>query len=155
MDASVTGDQRLTVVPIESENAPTSVIYDAALTNPWTVTFDDVPPADWLVDGETSEDLPEDLALAIITPAAYVDGDASGSLTEGDNVSAVACIGPDQMALLWVGAYTLPSTGFYLSIVGLNPGWSAVDINDGATGDEVPQPLSDATNLVIGGACAD
>lgn len=109
-------DLGIAAIP-QSEN-PSFLLYDAPMTDPWSVTLDGTPPSDHFVDtGDGS-------LIALEFLLVYGDTDSSDNVSEGDLPLYVAC--DDQgssLALIFLPEATDLLTAMSYVNQGLNPGW--------------------------------
>jgi hypothetical protein len=116
---------------VPSVDGATSVLFDQALTNPWSLGFSDAPPDDHLErDGG--------LATAVEIALSYLDLDGSGDLTDGDAPAEAVCLDDRAVAMLYVEPPTELYAAWVLTLQGLGAGWSPLAI--GADGSIARSP---------------
>jgi len=135
--------ERVAVVPGASSTTVTEPLYDGALSDPWTVTLDGAPPADHFGDLEGFGN------AALELPIAYLDADATESVSEGDSPIAYACWNTFPVALLYVPGLTDLVTAVSWTQYGLGTGWLATPLDS-----DVPQITGDdLLSLSIDASC--
>jgi hypothetical protein len=133
----------LTVVP--SVDGATSVLFDQALTNPWSLGFSDAPPDDHLErDGG--------LATAVEIALSYLDLDGSGDLTDGDAPAEAVCLDDRAVAMLYVEPPTELYAAWVLTLQGLGAGWSPLAI--GADGSIATITEAELVDVQVSGDCS-
>lgn len=140
-------DARLAVVPYVAFDggSVTSLVYDEAVTTPFTLTVSGAPPSDHATEPQPG------LVVAAEQPVPYLDSDRSGGWTDGDAKAGVLCIGAYEIALYWYEPATTLDTFWALASSGGTPGWTVLSI---AENDLVPVPDKGLVNASIVPACA-
>lgn len=127
---------------------PEAWLYDAALSDPWSITFSGDPPADHLVASDDSDAL-----WSAQFPVAYGDTDGSGTLNGSEGGLYLACLGDGVATAVWSSPPTELLPALYMAGTGGRAGWSAVVQQPDGAG---PLPLteSESAALVIGEGCS-
>jgi hypothetical protein len=149
------GSQRLTLISgVAMEGGDiTDLLYDGALTDPWSISVSGDAPESHMVDQ------PEfGLTMAWEYPFTYADNDGSGGPSDGDLPVSFACIGREYVLLYWMSPATTVETAFTYayswSLYGWTPGWFAASVDPMA-----PEPMpvaidpADLGSLELSEAC--
>ncbi|HNC98165.1 MAG TPA: hypothetical protein PKW90_18680, partial [Myxococcota bacterium] len=133
---------------IPQSDPVSSILYDAPLTDPWSVTVSGTPPTDHFVDTG------DGTLIALEFLLVYGDTDNSNSVSDGDVPLYVACddLG-DTLSLIYLPEVTDLRTGLSYVDQGLAPGWVGASIPaDGSSG---PTLLPESELLTLSTCAAD
>ena len=117
VDGSVDGLRMMLWPQAQAVHRVSSLLYEGALTDPWSITLDAAPDSDHLFDADGTE-------LALEFPLVYQDVDASGGPSDGDTAVLDACLdNGDQVALLYIPEVTSLATALTLANQRVGAGW--------------------------------
>lgn len=125
-----------------------SIVYDAPMTNPWSVTLSGIPPTDHFVD------VGDGNVIALEFLLVYADNDNSNGVSEGDQGLHVVCDDAgDTISLIYLPEVTDLALGLTYVDQGLTAGWvGAVIPADGMSG---PTILAESELLALSTCAAD
>jgi hypothetical protein len=125
-------DQRLALLPSALfDGVPvSSFLYNAPLTDPWSITITSEPPAD-----HQEYDSESGLFTAGEIPASYVDESGDGVPGKGDQLGYFTCYDGMPVVAMWLSPALTLETAYYLAAFqaefGWQPGWypNALDMS--------------------------
>ncbi len=138
----------LGIAAIPQAESVSSIVYDAPMSDPWSVTLSGTPPTDHFVD------MGDGNVIALEFLLVYSDTDNSDSVSEGDLPLHVVCDDAgDTISLIYLPEVTELATGLSYVEQGLTPGWvGAVIPADGMSG---PTILAESELLALSTCAAD
>ncbi len=118
------------------------LLYDEALTDPWSITVSgDAPESHWVEQDEFG------LVMAWEYPMTYEDVDSSGGPSDGDLPTGFACYDDQAVVVYWMSPASNIETAFYYeyawSEYGWTPGWFAATV-DTSSGDPMPYGMDES-----------
>ena len=142
---------QLTVYPATTfSGAEAPALYDAALTNPWSVALSGRPPDTHIQPFEDSGVFRGALEI----PVAWLDSDDIDGLSEGD-LSMQPCYlddtGPRQVQITWVEPISDPTFAMTFGFMGYNAGWMGLVADE--RGEGVPMDEEIAATLSFSMDC--
>lgn len=105
------------------QQSVSSLLWDEALTDPWSIYLDQAPDTDHFYDANGT-------ILALEFPVVYADADGSGGPSNGDTLLYYACnAAGEQVELLYLPEITDLFMAVYYVNQGLRPGWLGASTN--------------------------
>lgn len=149
VDVELAADVRLTLFPgaVQYGQWVTELLYDEPLVGAWEIAVSGAPPDDHYVDDGSG------LGATWELPISYVDNDASGGLSNGDEPAWPACHGEAVVQLVWLPPPASLQAAFVSTWWGVPVGWSALAWYPDSSVAALTE--QEATALVIGsGSCS-